>query len=407
MTKYNTIALIVAAGSGERLGGNVPKQYLNLSGKPILRHSVQTFLNHPRVDAVCVVYNPEFQELYNNAVDDLSILPPVSGGKTRQESVRLGLENIEKYAPQKVLIHDAARPLVDNRIISNIIDALDSSTGVIPAIAVDDTIKTVENGKIISTLPREKLMRAQTPQGFVFSEIVSANNAVNREPCSVNNTEPRNTNNAPPIFTDDASLFEHIGKPVSIVAGSQNNFKITTYEDLKRAEIVMADMFETRVGMGFDAHKFCAPKQQNNNHIMLCGTPVPHEFSLEGHSDADVGIHASVDAILGAISAGDIGTHFPPSEKKWKDADSSIFLAHTAKLLSENEAQIINLDVTIICEKPKILPHREKMCVQLAKILGIQNSRVSVKATTTEGMGFTGRSEGIAAQAVVSIRVKI
>jgi 2-C-methyl-D-erythritol 4-phosphate cytidylyltransferase/2-C-methyl-D-erythritol 2,4-cyclodiphosphate synthase len=403
MKQYHTIALIVAAGNGERFyknarnqfAGLTPKQYLPLSGKTILRHSVTAFLNHPKIDAVCVVYNPEFKELYDKTVADLPLLPPVTGGKTRQESVQSGLENIKKYAPQKVLIHDSARPLIDSRIISDIVDALDYCSGAIPAIAVDDTIKNVAKDQIKGTLPRDNLMRAQTPQGFIFSEILEANKILSSPP--------------PPIarggFTDDASIFEHLGKPVAIVAGSQNNFKITNYEDLERAEIIMGNNFETRIGMGFDAHKFCPPKQPNNNYIMLCGIPIPHELSLDGHSDADAPLHALVDAILGAIAQGDIGTHFPPGDEKWRGADSSIFLAHAANLIRERNAQINNLDITIICERPKILPHREKMCVHLAKILGIENSRVSVKATTTEGMGFTGRSEGIAAQAVVSVRV--
>lgn len=393
MTKYNTICLIVAAGSGERLSGDIPKQYLLLNDKPILRHSVESFLTHPEIDTVRVVYNPEHQELYRSTVGGLPILHPVEGGKTRQESVLLGLLSLEKYSPQKVLIHDAARPLVDARIISDIINALDTTNAAIPALPIDDTIKTCENGKIINTVPRENLMIAQTPQGFVYKEILAAHKLVNSK------------NNNSSLFTDDASLFEHINKEVKIIAGSQNNFKITTKSDLQRAEIIMGNNTETRVGTGFDAHKFCAPKHQPN-YIMLCGVQVPHEFSLEGHSDADVGLHAAVDAILGAISAGDIGSHFPPSDNKWKGADSSIFLAHTAKLAQEYGAQIINIDLTIICERPKLLPHRDRMCETIAKILDIEKSRVSVKATTTEGMGFTGRKEGIAAQAIVSVRVR-
>lgn len=400
MTQYNTIALIVAAGSGERLSGDTPKQYLPLNGKPILRHSVGAFSNHPQIDAVRVVYNPEYQALYNNAVGDLHTLPPVAGGKTRQESVRLGLLSLAQHSPQKILIHDAARPLVDARIISDIINTLDTTNAVIPTLPIGDTIKNCENGKITNTIPREKLMLAQTPQGFDYKEILEAHKTLNSEP-SIANSKDNNL----PLFTDDASLFEHLNKEVKFIAGSQNNFKITTKSDLQRAENIMRNNTETRVGMGFDAHKYCAPKHQPN-YIMLCGVQVPHEFSLEGHSDADVGLHAAVDAILGAIAAGDIGTHFPPSDNKWKGAYSSIFLAHAAKLAGEYGAQIVNIDLTIICERPKLLPHRDKMCETIAKILGIEKSRVSVKATTTEGMGFTGRKEGIAAQAIVSVRVQ-
>jgi 2-C-methyl-D-erythritol 4-phosphate cytidylyltransferase / 2-C-methyl-D-erythritol 2,4-cyclodiphosphate synthase len=389
MTEYKTIAIIVAAGSGERLNSEIPKQYMSLAGEPILRYGVRTFLNHPQIDAVCVVYNPEYRELYKKAVGDLPLISPVSGGKTRQESVLLGLLSVAKYQPTKILIHDAARPLVDNRIISDIVNSLDATNAVIPTLIVDDTIKICENGKIINTVPRDKLMRAQTPQGFVYKEIMAAHEEGKGSVC-----------------TDDASLFESLGKEVAIIKGSQNNFKITSKEDLQRAEVIMDSFYETRVGMGFDAHKFCAPKQQEGNFIMLCGVAIPHDMSLAGHSDADVGIHAAVDAILGAISAGDIGTHFPPSDNQWKGANSSIFLAHAAKLVRESGANIINIDITLICEKPKILPNRDRMCETIAKILDIEKSRVSVKATTTEGMGFTGRKEGIAAQAIANIKVK-
>ncbi len=435
MNQYNTICLIVAAGSGARLGNEIPKQYLMLGNKPILRHSAEAFLNHPQIDAVCVIYNPAHQEFYDNAVGDLNLyrvafkervgvlgeegasvgllrahrqdrctttsfkecnsvlLPPVAGGATRQESSRLGIEAIAKHNPKKVLIHDGARPFVDSRIITDIINALDETCAAIPALPVEDTIKEIENGRIIKTIPRENLFRAQTPQGFVYSEVRSGEHTSNFSLLTSH-------------FTDDASIFEHLQKEVRIIPGSQNNFKITTTEDLQRGEILMSQNVETRVGMGFDAHKFCEPKMDENNFIMLCGVAVPHDKSLEGHSDADVGLHAAVDAILGAIAAGDIGTHFPPSDMQWKGADSSIFLAHAAKLLKERGGEIINIDITIICERPKILPHRDKMCGTIAKILGIEQSRVSVKATTTEGMGFTGRKEGIAAQAIVSIRIK-
>lgn len=390
----------------------MPKQYLLLAGEPILRHSATAFLNHPQIDTVLVVYNPEHQDLYNAAVGDLPLLAPVAGGKTRQDSVRLGLEAIAKYNPQKVLIHDAARPMVDARIISDVINALDDTSGVIPAFSVPDTIKKCKNGKITATIPRDDLMLAQTPQGFVFEEIFDAHSkclslvvdSLSQE--SLNDKRQTINDKRIPNFTDDASLFEHLGKEVKIVAGSQNNFKITTENDLKKAEIIMGANFETRIGMGFDAHKFCEPKMAENNHIMLCGVQVPHTHSLEGHSDADVGLHAIVDALLGAIAAGDIGVHFPPTDMKWKGADSSIFLDYTGKLLAKAGASIINIDATLICEKPKILPHRDKMCETIARILGIEKSRVSVKATTTEGMGFTGRREGIAAQAIASVKVR-
>lgn len=359
----------------------------------MLRHSVEKFLNHPQIDAVMVVYNKEHIGLYEGSVIGLPLLPPVLGGITRHESVRLGIEQAAKYNPEKVLIHDAARPMIDDRVISDVVNALDLSSAVIPAVGVQDTIKKCENGDILNTIPRDGLFCAQTPQGFVFKEIMQA----------IRNLEESGAEDS--VFTDESSLFEFLGKPVKTIAGSVNNFKITTKDDLERAELLMTENYETRVGMGFDAHKFCAPKSQQNNNIVICGVQIPHPFSLEGHSDADVGLHAAVDAILGAISAGDIGTHFPPSDPQWKGVDSAVFLKHAAKLLQEAGAKLINIDITIICELPKILPHREKMCETIARILDIESARVSVKATTTEGMGFTGRKEGVAAQAIANLRL--
>jgi 2-C-methyl-D-erythritol 4-phosphate cytidylyltransferase/2-C-methyl-D-erythritol 2,4-cyclodiphosphate synthase len=389
---YNTIALIVAAGSGQRVGGAIPKQYLDLGGIAILRRSVLAFLEHPKIDAVRVAYNPADDDLYQKAVAGLDILPPIAGGVTRQDSVRLGLESLLEFSPQKVLIHDAARPFVSDDIISQVL----KHNAAIPAIAVEDTLKKTDGGKIVATVGRESLMRAQTPQGFLYRDILAAHKKV-----------------AGQSFTDDAAIYEHLGLEVAIVPGSQENFKITTEEDFIRAERMMTDntnstrgveLVETRTGTGFDVHKFCAAKSPNNK-IIICGVEVPHDMSLEGHSDADVGIHSVVDAILGAIAQGDIGDHFPPSDPKWKGADSKMFLEHARDLVHKKNGKIVNVDVTIICEKPKLMAYKKVMAAKLAEILGIENSRVSVKATTTEGLGFTGRGEGIAAQAIASVTV--
>ncbi len=391
MAKYNTICIIVAAGSGLRFGEKTPKQYLNLAGKPMLSHSVSTFSNHPDIDAVQVVYNPQDADLYNKSVKGMNVLPPVAGGKTRQESVRLGLEAIEKFSPKKVLIHDAARPLVTSDIITRVIAAIDKHKAIIPALHVEDTLKKTANGKILHTINRSDLMRAQTPQGFVYEDILESHRSVQEHE-----------------FTDDSAIEEHLGNQVTIIEGSQMNFKITTNEDLKRAEKLMEiEMpLEVRTGTGFDVHKFCQPKLESNNFIMLCGVKVPHHNSLEGHSDADVGLHSIVDALLGTICAGDIGEHFPPSDAKYKGMASCKFLEHTKTLLDEKSAKINNIDVTIICEKPKISPFKNEMRETVAKILAISPSRVSIKATTTEGLGFTGRKEGIAAQAIATITLR-
>jgi 2-C-methyl-D-erythritol 4-phosphate cytidylyltransferase/2-C-methyl-D-erythritol 2,4-cyclodiphosphate synthase len=382
--KYQTIAIIVAAGSGSRVGGSLPKQYMPIGCEAVLHRTVKAFLSHPKIDAVRVIYNPNDSDLYEKAVADLDVLSPVTGGATRQESVRLGLQSILEFAPERVLIHDAARPFVSADIISNIIDALDNHKGAIPVIAVEDTLKKYEDGKVLSTVARDNLVRAQTPQGFICGDILDAHNRL-----------------AGQSFTDDAALFEHLGIDVATVQGSADNFKITTMEDFQRAEKMLNNM---RVGTGFDVHKFCSPKSADNT-IMLCGIAVPHAQSLDGHSDADVGLHAIVDAILGALAMGDIGEHFPPSDNKYKGMDSAVFLEFARDLLAQKRATISNIDVTIICERPKLGDYKKAMAARVAEILGISANLISVKATTTEGLGFTGRGEGIAAQAMVLVKV--
>jgi len=380
----NCVALIVAAGRGQRLGGEVPKQYRLLGGRAMLRHSVLTFLHNPRVNAVRAIIHPADQPLYEQAVAGLSLLPPIYGGAARQESARLGLESLAALEPGLVLIHDAARPFVDFGTIDRVIDALDETPAAIAAVPVIDTLKRENGGLVEGTLDRAALWRAQTPQGFRFHEIIAAHRAaIGRE------------------LTDDAAVAEHAGLPVRLVLGSEENFKVTTEEDLRRAERFAIDaLCESRVGTGFDVHQF-GPGDK----LMLCGLPVAHDHGLVGHSDGDVGLHALTDALLGCIGAGDIGSHFPPSDPRWKGAASALFLRHAADLVAERGGSIVNLDVTVICERPKIGPHREAMAARIAEILGIPRERVSVKATTTDKLGFTGRGEGIAAQAVATIRL--
>lgn len=379
------VALVVAGGRGLRFGGDVPKQYRDLSGRAVIARSLAAFAGLDGIAAVRPVIDPSHQPLYDAAVAGLDLarlLPPVAGGASRQESVRLGLESLEALAPDTVLIHDAARPLVDRGLIGRTIAALASTPAALPAVAVADTLKRGDAGRVTATVSREGLWRAQTPQGFRFADILAAHRRFAGEE-----------------LTDDAALAERATLPIALVAGSENNFKITTEDDLARAGRLIGPG-EVRTGLGFDVHRFTP-----GDAVMLCGVRVPHEAALAGHSDADVGLHALTDALLGAIGAGDIGVHFPPSDARWKGASSDRFLAHAGGLLRQRGGVILNVDVTIVCESPRVSPHRAAMVARIAAILGIEADRVSVKGTTTERLGFTGRGEGIAAQAVVSVRL--
>ncbi len=381
-------ALVVAAGRGHRFGAEMPKQFLSLAGKPVLRHALEAFATHPAVAAVQTVIHPDDRELYDAAAAGLDLRPPADGGATRQDSVRLGLAALVDLAPKRVLIHDAARPFVSGEIIDRVLAGLDSHAGVIPAVPVADTLKRVEDGSVSGTVDRSGLWRAQTPQGFRYADILAAHaDFAGRE------------------MTDDAALLEAAGLTVGIVEGAERNFKITSKDDMERAEGLLAGgRRETRCGTGFDVHRF-GPPVPGGLTIQLCGLAVPHDRALLGHSDADVGLHAITDAILGALGQGDIGSHFPPSDPQWKGADSAVFLRAAGELAAARDGRIVHLDVTLICEAPKIGPRREAMVARIAEILGLDPGRVSVKATTTESLGFTGRREGIAAQATASLEL--
>ena len=381
MNPCPTVALVVAAGRGQRFGATLPKQYLPLAGKPVLRHGVEAFARHPSVDAVRVVIHGDDRQRYEAALSGLTLLPPVEGGATRQESVRRGLESLAGLACERVLIHDAARPLVDAALIDRTLAALDHAAGAIPALPIADTVKRAEDGLIAETLDRTRLFRAQTPQTFRYADILAAHRAA-----------------AGGELTDDAAVAEASGLAVALVAGTENNFKVTNETDLLRAQRLLAPGVDLRCGNGFDVHRFCP-----GDKVMLCGIVVPHDRGLEGHSDSDVGLHSLTDALLGAIGAGDIGMHFPPSDPQWRGADSARFLAHAASLVAARGGRVVSVDVTLICERPRIGPYRQAMVERVATILAIEPSRVSVKATTTEGLGFTGRQEGIAAQATASV----
>jgi len=376
-----TVVLVVAAGRGRRFGGDLPKQYHDLAGRMVLRHTLAAFATNPEIDAVRAVIHPDDRQLYDIAASGLALLEPVSGGASRQDSVRLGLESLAALAPERVLIHDAARPFIDAGTIGRVVAALASHSAALPVVPVADTLKRGLDGFVSDTISRESLFRAQTPQGFRYADILAAHKAVIGEE-----------------LTDDAAVAERAGLAVALVAGAEDNVKITTAADLDRARRLFEGAGEIRSATGFDVHRF-GP----GNGVWLCGELVPHQAGLLGHSDADVGLHALTDALLGAISAGDIGHHFPPSEPRWKGAASDQFLAHAASLVAARGGRIVNVDVTLICERPKVGPHRARMAARLAEILKIDQGRVSVKATTTEGLGFTGRSEGIAAQASASV----
>ncbi len=371
-------AILVAAGSGTRYGTPTPKQFTHLAGRPVLHWAASALLPHihllqPVGDAAPI----------NAALAGLDHLPPVPGGATRQDSVRAGLQALAAHAPDLVLVHDGARPLIPDNTIQALIAALATHRGAIPAVAVADTLKRAQDGVITETIPRANLWRAQTPQAFHFATLLAAHQA-----------PPH------PGATDDAWLLEQAGHSVAIIAGHEENVKLTIAEDAARLERSLAPQMIPRIGTGFDVHV-----TKPGRKMILCGIDVPCEFGLDGHSDADVGIHALCDAIYGALAEGDIGRHFPPTEGEWKDADSARFLRHAASRIAARGGRLANADITLICERPKITPHAPAMRARLAELLGVSVDAISVKATTSERLGFTGRGEGVAAQAAVCVLV--
>ena len=381
-------AIVVAAGRGERFGGERPKQYQSLAGQPVLRHGLATLAAHPAIAGVRAVINPAHRALYDQAAAGLDLLEPVDGGAERQDSVRRGLESLVALAPDLVLIHDGARPLLPPPVIDRVLAALDRAPGAIAALPLADSLKRgaerPDGGAAIAgSLDRAGLWRAQTPQGFRFDAILAAHRAA---PLGA--------------WTDDAALAEQAGLEVLLVEGAEANLKVTTPDNLAQAARLLGagQGAQPRIGSGFDVHRF-GP----GDHVMLCGLKIPHDQGLIGHSDADVGLHAVTDAILGALGAGDIGQHFPPSDAQWRGADSALFLRHARDLVAARGGALVNLDVTVICQAPRLTPHRAAMVARLAELLALAPGRINVKATTTEGLGFTGRGEGIAVQASVRL----
>jgi 2-C-methyl-D-erythritol 4-phosphate cytidylyltransferase/2-C-methyl-D-erythritol 2,4-cyclodiphosphate synthase len=370
-----TIAIIVAAGRGTRAGGDTPKQWQKLRGKSIAARAMQPFADHPVIERLILVVHPDDD---HDLWRDTPAATIVTGGATRQASVRAGLA--AAHEATQVMIHDAARPMISKPVIDRVLDALTHYPGAAPAVPVVDTLWHGSDAAVIGTQDRRDLYRAQTPQGFHRAPLLAAHLACDMD------------------VTDDVSVARAAGLHVAIVAGDDDNIKITTPDDFARAKQQMGLSMDVRCGNGYDVHRF-GP----GDHVWLCGVKVPFDRGLQGHSDADVGMHAVTDAIYGALGMGDIGQHFPPSDPQWKGAASHIFLDHAVALATEHGYTISNVDCTLICEFPKIGPHQPAMKAALAQIIGLGADRISVKATTSERLGFTGRGEGIAAIATATL----
>jgi len=387
--------LIVAAGRGARAANDAgqPKQYCRIGGEAMLARTIGAFAAHPGIDDVLVVIHPDDAALYAEVSHPFSarLLPPVTGGARRQDSVRAGLEALAAHEPDVVLIHDAARPFVDTDLIARVIACLESHAGALPCLPVTDTLKRGQAGRIVETVARDDLWRAQTPQGFKFDEILAAHRAA-----AVDDSRE---------FTDDAAMAEWFGLDVALVEGSEHNRKLTTAEDLEIADEMLqvpcgSGSGTVRVASGYDVHAL-GP----GDAVILCGVRVPHTKALVGHSDADVSLHALADALLGTIADGDIGVHFPPSDDRWRGAASDVFLKTAADKIKSRGGEIVHVDVTLLCEAPRIGPYRDAMRGFMAETLGLDISQVSIKATTNEGLGFVGRGEGIAALATATVRL--
>jgi 2-C-methyl-D-erythritol 4-phosphate cytidylyltransferase/2-C-methyl-D-erythritol 2,4-cyclodiphosphate synthase len=381
-------AVIVAAGSGLRAGGERPKQYQLIGGRPVLWWALKAFCDHPRIGLVQAVIAEAHWQLFEEASAGLPARP-VIGGSSRQESCRAGIEALESSDIDHVLVHDAARPFVSSDLIERVVNGLAQEPAVVPGMPITETLKRAPEGRVAETVDRRNIWVAQTPQGFDYRKILEA---YRKAPAGA-------------MFTDDAAVASFGGLPVMMVMGSQANRKITTGRDIEDADRAMraleyARLGDIRTGQGFDVHPF-----GSGDHVTLAGVRIPHTRSLAGHSDADGPLHALTDALLGAIGESDIGTHFPPSDARWKDASSIIFLEKAVELIKERGGLIAHVDLTILCEAPRISPHVDKMKSLLSRLLGIGADRIGIKATTMEGLGFIGRKEGIAALATATVRL--
>ncbi len=389
------IAIIVAAGRGTRAGAGLPKQYRLLNGEPVLRHTLRLFAEESSIDAVLPVIHLDDIDMFAQAAGNLpKILTPAFGEESRQGSVRAGLDALAAISPDIVLVHDAARPFASPALITRAISAAQAHGAGVPVLPVTDTIKMVdEEGRVISTLTRSALRAVQTPQAFRYPPLRAAHTLAAESGILE--------------LTDDAAVMEWAGHAVFTFAGETSNMKLTTAEDFAKAgnsaqarSPLWSELGDVRTGTGYDVHAFA-----EGDHVILGGIPVPHDFALAGHSDADVGLHALTDALLGALCDGDIGAHFPPSDPQWKGASSDRFLQHAVQKVVALGGRIAHLDLTLICEAPKVGPHRDAMRASISRITGVPVARISVKATTSERLGFTGRREGIAAMASATIRL--
>jgi 2-C-methyl-D-erythritol 4-phosphate cytidylyltransferase / 2-C-methyl-D-erythritol 2,4-cyclodiphosphate synthase len=386
--------LIVAAGRGLRLGAERPKQYLNCAGRPLIARTLETLAAAWPFSAIAVAIRAEDRALYDEALADLApaaatpLMAAAIGGATRQQSVLAGLESLEPARPDIVLIHDAVRPFPSPELVARAVQAAERHGAAAPGTPLSDTVKQIDGeGLVLATPPRSTLRAVQTPQAFAFPLILAAHRAATAAGVA--------------DLTDDIAAAEWTGARAYVFEGDPANVKVTTMQDFRDAEArLMGQAGETRVGQGFDVHAF-AP----GDHVWLCGVRVPHAQALSGHSDADVALHALADAIYGALAEGDIGAHFPPSDPQWRGAASKVFLAHAAERVRARGGFIVHLDATLVCEAPKIAPYREAMRARVAEIAGLDGARVAVKATTSEGLGFTGRGEGIACLATATVRL--
>jgi 2-C-methyl-D-erythritol 4-phosphate cytidylyltransferase/2-C-methyl-D-erythritol 2,4-cyclodiphosphate synthase len=390
--------LVVAGGRGSRAGEGLPKQYRPLAGVTVLARTLEALHAAAPRARITVVIHPDDQSLYAQSVAELSpparaaLAEPALGGASRQDSVRNGLEAIARAgAPEIVLIHDAARPFADAALVARALAAARDHGAAVPGVPLNDTVKEIDaESFVLATPDRARLRAVQTPQSFRFPLILAAHRAA-----AAGGRD----------YTDDAMIAEAAGCAVHVFAGDPANFKLTTREDFARAmeqlkAPSLADLPDVRMGQGYDVHAFA-----EGDHVWLGGVAIPHSQALAGHSDADVLMHAITDAVLGAIAEGDIGAHFPPSDPQWKGAASEIFLAHACRLVRERGGMIAHVDATVVCEAPKVGPHREAIRESLARIMGLDTGRVAIKATTTERLGFTGRREGIAALAIATVRL--
>lgn len=381
-------AVVVAAGRGTRAGLDYPKQYKVMGGSPMVRASLGMFASHPEVDLVLPVIHPEDTARFAAAAEGLDLAAPVPGSETRQGSVRAGLEALSEQAPAIVLVHDAARPFTSAALVSRAIAAAGAHGAAVPALPISDTVKLVDDaGQIAATLDRSALRTVQTPQAFAYPTLLNAH----RRAAAANRAD----------FPDDAALAEWAGLKVAVFDGEAGNVKMTTPDDFARAERDAQTLADIRTGIGYDIHAF----DTSGDHVWLGGVKIPHPRNLAGHSDADVALHALVDAILGALADGDIGVHFPPSDDRWKGASSDKFLAFAVNRVRERGGRVSHLDVAIVCEAPKVNPHRDAMRRRIAEIAGVSIDRVGIKATTNEKLGAIGNGEGIAAYATATIRL--